>query len=230
MPKMGKKYKESFSKLEEEKVYSVDEAFGLLESFSKAKFDEAVDVAINLGVDPKKSDQMVRGSIPLPHGLGKPVSVIVFAKDDKATEAKDAGADHVGAADLVEKIQGGWLGFDKAVATPDMMGMVSKIARVLGPRGLMPNPKVGTVTVEVAKVVNELKAGKAEFKVEKSGIVHAPIGKRSFGPEKLKGNFNALMSAIQKAKPASSKGVYIRGISISGTMTPGIKVEAAAYR
>ena len=191
MTKEGKRYKKSEEKVDLQKKYSVEEAFKVLDSFDKAKFDETVDVAINLGVDPKKSDQMVRGAIPLPNGLGKSVTVLVFAKDDKAKEAEEAGADHVGAEDMVEKIKGGWLGFDKVIATPDMMGTVSKLGRVLGPRGLMPNPKLGTVTMEVSKVVKEQKAGKVEFRVEKGAIIHSPIGKRSFGPEKLKQTFDA---------------------------------------
>lgn len=227
---MGKKYKESFKKVDPEKKYSVEEAFKVLDSFSKAKFDETVDVAISLGIDPKKSDQMVRGSIPLPHGLGKPIRVLVFAKGEKITEAEEAGADFVGAEDLIEKIQGGWLDFDKTVSTPDMMGMVSKLGKVLGPRGLMPNPKLGTVTFDVGKIVGELKAGKAEFRAEKGAIIHAPIGKRSFGPEKLKDNFTALMEAVQKSKPASAKGAYIRAIALSATMTPGVKVDTSTFR
>jgi len=230
MSKAGKRYKESVKKVEMEKKYSVEEAFKVLDSFGKAKFDETVDVAINLGVDPKKSDQMVRGSTPLPHGLGKTVSVLVFAKGDKAKEAEEAGADFVGAEDMVEKIQGGWMEFDKVVATPDMMGTVSKLGRVLGPRGLMPNPKLGTVTMEVGKVVQEQKAGKVEFRVEKGAIIHAPIGKRSFGPDKLKDNFNALVGAVQRAKPAAAKGAYIRGVAISATMTPGVKIDTSIFK
>lgn len=227
---MGKKYKESLKKVDIEKKHSVEEAFNVLEGFSKAKFDETVDVAINLGVDPKKSDQMVRSTTSLPHGLGKTVRVLVFAKGEKVTEAESAGADFVGADDLIEKIQGGWLDFDKTVATPDIMGQVSRLGKVLGPRGLMPNPKLGTVTFEVAKAVKELKAGKVEFKLEKGSILHAPIGKRSFGPEKLKENFLTLMEAVQKAKPASAKGAYIRKISVSGTMTPGVKIDINQFR
>lgn len=230
MAKVGKRYKSSVEKVDQQKRYSIDEAFKILDSFGKAKFDETVEVAINLGVDPKKSDQMVRGATPLPHGLGKEVRVVVFAKGEKVKEAEEAGADAVGAEDLVEKIQGGWLDFDKIIATPDMMGQVSKLGKLLGPRGLMPNPKLGTVTFDVGKVVKEQKAGKVEFRVEKGAIVHAPIGKRSFGPQKLKENFETLMSAIQKAKPAAAKGTYIQNVSVSATMTPGVKIDHSIYR
>ena len=227
---MGKRYVESAGKVDCDKKYPINEAFKVLEGFSKAKFDETVDVAINLGVDPKKSDQMVRGSTPLPNGLGKTVSILVFARGENEQAAKDAGADYVGADDLVEKIQGGWLGFDKAVATPDMMGTVSKIGKVLGPRGLMPNPKTGTVTKDVAKAIAELRAGKVDFRVEKGAIIHAPIGKRSFGPEKLQQNFMVLIGAILKAKPAAAKGTYIRGISISATMTPSVRIDNTQFK
>lgn len=230
MGKAGKRYKVSSEKVDPEKTYAVDEAFAMLDTFEKAKFDETVDVAVRLGIDAKKSDQQVRGSTGLPNGLGKSVRVIVFAKGEKVKEAMDAGADQVGAEDLIEKIQGGWLEFDKAVATPDMMGAVSKLGRVLGPRGLMPNPKLGTVTFDIGRVVGEQKAGKVEFRTDKASIVHAPIGKRSFGPEKLKQNFNTLMEALIKVKPASAKGAYIRTISVSSTMSPGIKLDVSAYR
>lgn len=227
---MGKNYKASMEKVNIEKKYSVEEAFKILDSFSKPKFDETVDVAINLGVDPKKSDQMVRASTPLPHGLGKSVTVLVFAKGEKVKEAEEAGADFVGADDMVEKIKGGWLEFDKVVATPDMMGTVSKLGRVLGPRGLMPNPKLGTVTMDVGKVVKEQKAGQVEFRVEKGAIIHAPIGKRSFGPKKLKENFDALVGAVGRAKPAAAKGAYIRGIAISATMSPSVRIDTSIFR
>lgn len=230
MTKTGKRYKKSTEKVDSQKKYSVEEAFKVLDTFDKAKFDETVDVAINLGVDPKKSDQMVRGSTPLPNGLGKDVRVLVFAKGEKVKEAEEAGADFVGAEDMVEKIQGGWLDFDKVIATPDMMGTVSKLGRTLGPRGLMPNPKLGTVTFDVGKVVQEQKAGKVEFRVEKGAIIHAPIGKRSFGAAKLQQNFQALLEAIQRAKPAAAKGAYIRAIAISATMTPSVKIETSVYR
>jgi len=194
---------------------------------SHVKFDETVDLAVRLGVDPRHADQMVRGTVILPNGLGKKVKVLVFAKGEKEKEALDAGADHVGNDDLLEKIKGGWLDFDKAVATPDMMGSVGKIGKILGPRGLMPNKKTGTVTFDVAKAVQELKAGKIDFRVEKAGIVHAPVGKVSFGTEKLVENVAAFFDAILRLKPASSKGAYVKGIAISTTMGPGIKVDAA---
>jgi len=221
----GKKFKAVFSKVDRSKRYGVDEAMALLEECRTASFDESVDLAVRLGVDPKQTDQAVRGSVSLPHGLGKKVRVVVFVKGEKQREAKEAGADHVGAEDLVEKIEKGWLEFDKAIATPDVMGLVSKLGRVLGPRGLMPNPKLGTVTFEVGKAVQEQKAGRAEFKIEKAGIVHASIGRISFGKEKLKGNFLALMDAIVRAKPSSSKGTYLRSVTLSTTMGPGIKLD-----
>ena len=214
--------------MDDQKKYSVEEAFGILDQFEKAKHDETVDVAIRLGVDPKQSDQMVRGAIPLPHGLGKTLKVVVFAKGEKEKEARDAGADEVGSDELVAKIQGGWMDFDKAIATPDMMGVVSKIGKILGPRGLMPNPKLGTVTFEVAKAVKESKAGRVEFKVEKAGIIHAPIGKRSFGATKLRENFIALFEAVLKAKPSSSKGTYVRSIAISAVTSPSVKINVGA--
>ncbi len=220
-----KKFKKSSTLVDIQKKYTVDEAFAILDQMEKAKFDESVDVAVRLGVDPKHSDQMVRGAIPLPHGLGKKVRVAVFAKGDKDKEARDAGADEVGADDLIAKIQGGWMDFDKAIATPDLMGVVSKIGKILGPRGLMPNPKVGTVTFDVGRAVKEAKTGRAEFKVEKAGIIHACIGKRSFGAAKLKENFTALFEAILKAKPSSSKGAYVRSVAISSTMSPGIRLN-----
>jgi large subunit ribosomal protein L1 len=231
--KMGfvsKKYKQAIEMYDTTKAYQLDEALEILMKLPKAKFDETVEVAINLGVDPRHSDQMVRGSVTLPHGTGKPVRVLVFAKGEKEKEALEAGADYVGAEDLVEKIQQGWLEFDKAVATPDIMGLVGKLGKILGPRGLMPNPKVGTVTFDVAKAVKELKAGKIEFKVDKAGIIHAPIGKVSFGKEKLKDNFMALLDMVIKLKPASSKGIYLKKCSISSTMGPGIKLDPVALR
>jgi large subunit ribosomal protein L1 len=231
--KMGfvsKKYKQAIEMYDTTKAYQLDEALEILMKLPKAKFDETVEVAINLGVDPRHSDQMVRGSVTLPHGTGKPVRVLVFAKGEKEKEAFEAGADYVGAEDLVEKIQQGWLEFDKAVATPDIMGLVGKLGKILGPRGLMPNPKVGTVTFDVAKAVKELKAGKIEFKVDKAGIIHAPIGKVSFGKEKLKDNFMALLDMVIKLKPASSKGIYLKKCSISSTMGPGIKLDPVALR
>ena len=230
MSKRSKRYRKDMEGIDVEKIYPLEEAFKKLEGFSKAKFDETVDVAIKLGVDPKKSDQMVRSATPLPHGLGKKVRVLVFAKGDKAKEAEEAGADFVGAEDLAEKIQGGWLDFDNAIATPEMMKVVSKVGRILGPRGLMPNPKLGTVTKDIKKVVDEQKAGKVEFRVEKGAIIHAPIGKRSFGSDKLRETFSTLMNAVQKARPAAAKGTYIRTIAISATMTPGVRVDVSPYR
>lgn len=225
MAKKGKRFKALKEKIDSTVRYPLDEAMKLVLETANAKFDESIDVAVRLGVDPKQSDQQVRGAVALPHGLGKTVRVLVFAKGPKEQEAKEAGADYVGADDLVAKINEGWLEFDKAIATPDMMATVSKVAKVLGPRGLMPNPKVGTVTMNVAETVKAEKRGKLDFRVDKAGIVHAGIGRKSMGAEKLRENFLAFIGAIQKAKPASSKGVYLRGISISSTMGPGVKVE-----
>ncbi|MBL7544388.1 MAG: 50S ribosomal protein L1 [Bdellovibrionaceae bacterium] len=221
----GKKFRKALEKVDTAKKYSIADAFALVTQTAPAKFDESIDVAFRLGVDPKQSDQQVRGAIALPHGLGKAVRVIVFAKGPKEAEAKNAGADYVGADDLVEKIQGGWLDFDKAIATPDMMTTVSKVAKVLGPRGLMPNPKVGTVTMNVGDAVSAEKKGKLDFRVDKAGIVHAGIGKKSMGPDKLKENFMSFLGAILKAKPATSKGIYIKSLNVSSTMGPGIKVD-----
>jgi large subunit ribosomal protein L1 len=226
----GKKYTEARKTIEPGKRYPLREAVELMVGTGRAKFDETVDAAIRLGVDPKHADQMVRGSVALPHGLGKTVRVLVFAKGDKEKEATDAGADFAGSDDLVEKIKGGWLDFDRVVATPDMMGTVGKLGKVLGPRGLMPNPKVGTVTFDVGKVVKELKAGKVEFRVEKAGIVHTPVGKVSFGLDKLLDNVTALLETIVKLKPASSKGTYLKSISLSTTMGPGVKVDPLDIR
>jgi len=224
----GKKFAAASKKVDSAKKYTVDEAFKLAVELAPAKFDETVDVAIRLGVDPKQSDQQVRGAIALPHGLGKDVKVIVFAKGPKEAEAKAAGADIVGSDDLVAKIQGGWLDFDKCIATPDMMATVSKVAKILGPRGLMPNPKIGTVTMNVAEAVTAEKKGKLDFRVDKAGIIHAGVGKKSMGDAKLRDNFLTLLGAIVKAKPASSKGIYLRTISVASTMGPGVKVEPNA--
>ena len=224
----GKKYKAALELFDREKRYSVEEACSIVGKTGKKKFDETVDVAIRLGVDPKHAEQMVRGAVVLPHGIGKAVRVAVFAKGDKAKEAEAAGADVVGAEELAAKVQEGWLDFDKAIATPDMMGVVGRLGKMLGPRGLMPNPKVGTVTTDVARAVRETKAGKVEFRVEKAGIVHAPIGKASFEAKKLQDNVNAVLEVIIKAKPAAAKGVYLKGVSLSTTMGPGIKLDAAA--
>lgn len=223
--KHGKKYANALAKIEFEKKYAIDEAFKLLPEVAYAKFDETVDVAFSLGVDPKHADQMVRGALVLPHGIGKTTRVAVLAKGDKAREAEAAGADFVGSDDLIEKIQGGWMEFDKLVATPDMMVAVSKVGKILGPRGLMPNPKLGTVTVDVTKAIKEQKLGKVEYRTEKTGIIHVIIGKKSFGPEKLKDNFVTLASAIIKAKPPTSKGTYLKNITLSTTMSPGIGLD-----
>ena len=225
MFKRGKGFLEAKQKIESGKRHTLKEAVNLIVATSRTKFDETVDAAIRLGVNPAHADQMVRGSVVLPHGLGKSVKVLVFAKGEKEKEAIAAGADVVGTDDIIEKIKNGWLEFDRVVATPDMMGSVGKLGKILGPRGLMPNPKVGTVTFDVAKAVNELKAGKVEFRVEKAGIVHSPVGKVSFGAEKLLENVSALIETIIKLKPASSKGTYLKSISISTTMGPGIKVD-----
>ena len=230
MSKRGKKYNQSKQSIEPQKRYDFSEAVESAIKASYAKFDETVDVAVKLGVDPRHADQMVRGTVILPNGLGKEVKVLVFAKGEKESEAKEAGADFVGNDELIEKIQSGWFGFDKAVATPDMMGSVGKIGKLLGPRGLMPNAKTGTVTFEVTKAINELKAGKIDFRVEKAGIVHAPMGKVSFGVEKIVQNLTAFLETIMRLKPSSSKGTYLKGIAISTTMGPGIKIDAAAVK
>jgi len=223
---MGKKYTAAVAKVDRQKRYTVADACALIPETTTAKFDEAVDVAVRLGVNPKYADQMVRGTVVLPHGSGRSVRVLVFAKGDKEKEARDAGAEFVGAEDMADRItKEGWTGFDACVATPDMMGVVGRLGRVLGPRGLMPNPKVGTVTFDVGKAVRELKAGRVEFRVEKAGIVHAAIGKVSFGPEKLRDNVLALLDTIVKLKPASAKGTYVKSITMSTTMGPGIKVD-----
>lgn len=227
MPKRGKKYFESRKKVDTEARHNFAEAVTVAIDSSYTKFDETVDVAVRLGVDPRHADQMVRGTVVLPNGLGKEVKVLVFAKGEKEKEALDAGADFVGSDDLIEKIKGGWFGFDKAVATPDMMGSVGKIGRLLGPRGLMPNAKTGTVTFDIAKAVGELKAGKIDFRVEKAGIVHAPMGKVSFGVEKIVQNIAAFLETIVRLKPASSKGTYLKGVAISTTMGPGVKIDTA---
>lgn len=223
----GKKYSDAITLVEKGKRYSVTEAFELLEKVAYAKFDETVDIAYSLGVDPKHADQMVRGAVVLPHGTGKSARVVVFAKGDKAKEAEAAGADHVGSDELIEKIQGGWFDFDKVIATPDMMVAVSKIGKLLGPKGLMPNPKLGTVTFDVKKAVEDQKKGKVEYRTEKSGIVHVAIGKKSFGAQKLKENLMALTQVIVKAKPPTSKGTYMKRVTLSATMSPGIQIDPA---
>ncbi|MGF1469545.1 MAG: 50S ribosomal protein L1 [Sandaracinaceae bacterium] len=226
--KLGRRRKEAVARVDRSRLYALSEACTLVRESSFAKFDESVDLAVRLGVDPKHADQMVRGATVLPHGIGKAVRVLVFAKGEKAIEAEAAGADYVGADDYVAKIQEGWLEFDTVVATPDMMGQVGRLGRILGPRGLMPNPKVGTVTFDVQKAVTEVKAGKVEFRVERAGIVHAPVGKRSFEADKIAGNVRALMDALMRAKPASAKGNYVRSITLSSTMGPGIKIDPSS--
>lgn len=225
MAKRGKKYQAAAAMIESGKLYSVREAIELAQKTSFANFDSSIDIAINLGVDPRHADQMVRGAVVLPNGVGKTVRVLVFADGEKANEAREAGADFVGSKDLVEKIKGGWLDFDKAVATPDQMRFVGPIGRVLGPRGLMPNPKVGTVTMDVTKAVKDLKAGRVEFRVDKAGIVHCPIGRKGFSAEDLHENFNALIDTIKRAKPAAAKGRYFNTVTLSGTMGPGVRVD-----
>jgi len=227
MAKTGKKLGEALAKVDRDKNYTLTEAISLVKAASYAKFDETVDLVVRLGVDPRHADQMVRGAVVLPNGLGKDVRVLVFAKGEKEKEARDAGADYVGAEDLVAKIQEGWFEFDTAIATPDMMGVVGKIGKLLGPRGLMPNPKVGTVTFDVGRAVKESKSGKVEFRVEKAGIIHAPVGKVSFTEEKLQENILAIYDALIKAKPAAAKGTYVRKISLSSTMGPGVRCDTS---
>lgn len=227
MSKIAKKMNAAAAKVDRSKSYTLQEGVDLVKGAVYAKFDETVDVAVRLGVDPRHADQMVRGAVVLPHGLGKEVRVLVFAKGEKEKEAKEAGADFVGAEDLVTKIQEGWFDFDTAIATPDMMGVVGKIGKLLGPRGLMPNPKVGTVTFDVGRAVKESKSGKVEFRVEKAGIVHAPVGKVSFSADLLKENLLALVDALVKAKPSAAKGTYIKKISVSSTMGPGVRLDIA---
>jgi large subunit ribosomal protein L1 len=225
MPAMTKREKAARAIFDEEKPYPVEEALEIVKKLPAAKFDESVDMSLRLGVDPKHADQMVRGAIVLPHGIGKTVRVAVFAKGEKEREAREAGADIVGAEDLVERIQGGWMEFDSTVATPDLMGQVGKLGKVLGPRGLMPNPKLGTVTFDVGRAVREVKAGKVEFRVDKAGNVHVPVGKKSFAADQLVANALALLEAIVRAKPSASKGQYLRSITVSSTMGPGIQVD-----
>ena len=225
---MGKKMKAALGKVETDREYSLEDAIKCAKEASYTKFDETVDLAVNLGVDPRKSEQMVRGTVVLPHGIGKKVRVLVFAKGEKEKEAREAGADFVGAEDLVEKISKGWLDFDKSVATPDVMGIVGKLGKILGPRGLMPNPKLGTVTFDVARTVKEIQAGKVEYKTEKAGIVHVPIGKVSFDIDKLIENARTVIQSLIKAKPATSKGKYLKKVAVSSTMGPGIAVDVAS--
>jgi len=228
--KRGKKYQDSAKLIERLKLYDPSEALDLVCKTAKAKFDETVEIHIKLGVDSRHADQQVRGAVVLPHGTGKTIKVLVFAKGDKAKEAEEAGADYVGAEELVSKITGeNWFDFDIVVATPDMMGVVGRLGKVLGPKGLMPNPKAGTVTMDVAKAIAEIKAGKIEYRLDKTNIIHCPIGKVSFGPEKLADNLNTLMSAVIKAKPAAAKGQYIKSCVIASTMGPGIKINATKF-
>ncbi len=228
MPSRGKKYKEAIKLVDRQKRYdNIQEAMNIVKSMTTTKFDASVDVAVRLGVDPRHADQMVRGAVVLPHGIGKTVRVVVFAAGEKEKEAREAGADFVGADDLVQKISEGWLDFDKAIATPDMMGKVGRLGRVLGPRGLMPNPKVGTVTMDVARAIKETKAGRVEFRVERAGIVHAPIGRASFDADKLADNFNAFIETLMKLRPSTVKGAYVRSITISSTMSPGVKIDTS---
>ncbi len=223
---MGKKYDEQRSKVDRDKRYAITEGCQLVKETAKAKFDETIEVAARLGVNPKHADQMIRSSVALPHGTGKTVRVLVFAKGDRATQATEAGADFVGAEDLVEKIQKeNWLDFDVAIATPDMMGLVGRLGRVLGPRNLMPNPKVGTVTMDVANAVRERKAGRIEFRTEKTGIIHAPIGKASFAPEQIEANLVALLRTLQRLKPSTAKGKYFKSVALSSTMGPGVRLD-----
>jgi large subunit ribosomal protein L1 len=229
MPKRGKNYLGVAKSLSSERQDMADALKTAIDA-SFAKFDETIDLAVRLGVDPRHADQMIRGSVILPNGLGKKVSVLVFAKGEKETEAQEAGADFVGNDELIEKIKEGWFGFDKAVATPDIMGSVGKIGRLLGPRGLMPNAKTGTVTFDVARAIQELKAGKIDFRVEKAGIVHAPMGKVSFGVDKILQNVTAFLETIVRLKPASSKGTYLKGIAVSTTMGPGIKIDMSSIK
>ncbi len=230
MPKHGKNYRNKIKDIDRSVVRTIDEAVKAMVESSYAKFDETVDIAVKLGVDPRHADQMVRSSVVLPHGTGKTTRVLVFAKGPKEAEATEAGADYVGSDELVEKIQGGWLEFDKTVATPDMMGTVGKLGRILGPRNLMPNAKLGTVTFDLANVIKEIKGGKVDFRVDKAGIVHAGIGKVSFGAEKIGENAMAFIAKLQQLKPSTSKGIYLRSVSVSSTMGPGFKVDTLDLR
>lgn len=226
----GKNYQSALAKVDRNQRYQLEDSVRLAKETARAKFDETVELAIRLGVDPRQADQNIRGTVTLPHGMGKAVRVLAFAKGDKEKEAQEAGADFVGGDDLIKKISEGWLEFDKAVATPDMMAAVGRIGKILGPRGLMPNPKTGTVNMDIGKAVKEIKAGKLEFRVDKAGIVHVPVGKASFGPEQLIDNARAVLSSVLRAKPASAKGNYVKGVTVATTMGPGIKIDLAQIR
>jgi large subunit ribosomal protein L1 len=230
MGKKGKRYLKVSKLIEPLKLYNIDEATSLVVSTKSAKFDETVELAVNLSVDPKKADQNIRGSVSLPHGLGKVIRVLVFARGEKVAEAQAAGADYIGGEDLVEKIKSGWSEFDSVVATPDMMVQVGKVGKILGPRGLMPSPKVGTVTFDVEATVKSIKAGRVEYRVDKTGIVHAPVGKSSFAPEAIKENVTTLLQALNKAKPSTSKGIYLKSASVCLTMGPGVALDIGALR
>src|SRR2546422_4322938 len=231
MAKRSKRYQKAAARIDRARRYPLDEAVRtLVAAEGAAKFDETVELAVRLGVDPRQADQNIRGTVTLPHGMGKPVRVLAFAKGEKEKEAQEAGADFVGNDDLIKKISEGWLEFDKTVATPDMMGAVGRIGKILGPRGLMPNPKTGTVNIDIGKAVKEIKAGKMEFRVDKAGIIHVPIGKVSFGPEKLLDNARVVLSSILRAKPASAKGNYVLGVTVSTTMGPGVKIDLSQVR
>ena len=226
----GKNYRDELTKVDRNQMNALEESLRFAKETARAKFDETVEMAIRLGVDPRQADQNIRGTVTLPHGMGKSVRVLAFAKGDKEKEAQDAGADFVGGDDLIKKISEGWLEFDKAVATPDMMAAVGRIGKILGPRGLMPNPKTGTVSMDIGKAVKEIKAGKLEFRVDKAGIIHVPVGKASFGPEQLIDNARAVLQSVLRAKPASAKGNYVKGVTVATTMGPGIKIDLAQIR
>lgn len=230
MAKKGKKFQDAQKQIDREKLYDANEAIELVKKTATANFDESIELAARLGVDPKKADQQIRGAVVLPNGTGKTQTVLVFAKGEKAKEAEAAGADFVGEEDMINKVTQGWLDFDVVVATPDMMAQVGKLGRVLGPKGLMPNPKTGTVTFEVEKAVNEIKAGKVEYRVDKSGNIHVPIGKASFDQDKLVENFQTMMDTLMKVKPSAAKGTYLRNVTVASTMGPGLKVNVSAYK
>lgn len=230
MAKRGKNYRNAIGKIDRNKQYTLAEAVGLVKDCSYSKMQESVDVAVNLGIDPRHADQNIRGAIPLPHGLGKSVRIVVFAKGEKATEASGLNVEFVGADDLAKKIQDGWLDFDRVIATPDMMGTVGRLGKVLGPRGLMPNPKLGTVTFDISGAVGELRAGRAEYRADKAGIVHTSVGRVKFEANQLEDNVTAVMDALLKAKPASAKGTYVKKITISSTMGPGVRVDPAPFK